>query len=332
MVLQHEKLARDRRYGTRQRDLRQARRLRLGHLVERRRDATFGGDHIGTPLEQLGRQSRRDVARHLGQGGGHLDRSRRIARDQRLHRTHGIVVALHQLPRGIARVVVVDLRQGHVVLVAVADTQTVACETDHVLGGAHDVDRERVLRLGFDRQHPALRNGGGNRLPRMFTIVDRGFVLQAPGLPLGACAAPQIELPVGEKAHAAQAGAIAAELAATVREKVHRRVDRAAGELRISRRLIDARRGNAQIGVVRNGFAHQFIELRAFEGCDPVIAQHARSGRARNPGRGDLHIRNCLRAKLVRLWRRRQCACGECRCHGNADQDRCTGTHAFSAA
>ena len=156
---------------------------------------------------------------------------------------------------------------------------------------AHRLVGERLLHARLGGEEPAFRDLRGDRLAAVVVVERGGDVL---GLRRGrarAHAPPEVELPVHEHADALQPARVAAHLAAAAREQVHLRVEQRARDLLVCRGLLDARRRDAEIGVVGERFPRQLVELRIAEGREPAVGDGARGTPLRGPLLRDLPVR-----------------------------------------
>ena len=265
----------------RQRDRRQPRRLGLADAVERGGDAPLGGDDVGPALEELGGQPGRHrvglrrAAARVTRGCG-----RRVAAEQDLQRADGLFARQLDLAQRVAVGADVDAR-------ATKTSSSLPTPTrDRVSASRTSSSLSRMVRArdlglqaGLGGQEPALGDERGDRLAR---VLEVGLRRRGVGRGRGAAvshAAPEVELPRHRERRALQARAVARHLAAAAREQVDRRIELGAGELGVEQRLLDARRADAQVGVVGDGFGDGGGQLIVVERGEPVVRARRRHPR-----------------------------------------------------
>ena len=211
----------------------------------------------------------------LGQGG------RRVASQQHLERSDRLLPCLFELPLHVPIRAGVGLGGRQILLVAGAHLEARVRQPDQLVRGPHGLPGRLELQSGFGEQEPALGHQRGNRLPRVLVVGLRAGGRGHGGRAASADARPQVELPRRREHAALQPGAVARHLAAAAGEQVHRRPELRAGKPGVQARLLDARRADAQIGVVREGVGHQGGQLRILKGRDPAVDGGPGRGRRR---------------------------------------------------
>ena len=250
LLLEDEELARNAGRRTNQRDPRQSRRFCLLDAVERCRDPPLGGDDVRATLEEIGGhpdRHRRGRGRELG---AHRDHRRGVASREHLERPQRLLVREVEVLRGVAEALQVRLREAHVVLVADPDPEAIPREAGEALRRAHRLVGERLLHARLGGEEPAFRDLRGDRSGGRTGSRVRSRRTGIRPRPRPSARAPEVELPVHEHTDALQPARVTADLPAAAGEEVHLRVERRARHLLVRRRLLDARRCDAEIRVV----------------------------------------------------------------------------------
>jgi hypothetical protein len=140
-----------------------------------------------------------------------------VTAGQRFEPAHRLLVGRFETSLRVAQRRDIGLQRGDVELVATPDAQPVLGETDELLGRRQHRGRLRLLHARFRREEPTFGDECCDRLPRVFGIELRRFVLLPGEGSACAHAAPQVELPGREEPEAGQAAAVG-HLAAAARQ------------------------------------------------------------------------------------------------------------------
>jgi hypothetical protein len=190
-------------------------------------------------------------------------------------------------------------REGDVVLVTAADALPLLGEFELAVAAAAISSAIAFCKRASVARNQLLATSAARRLACVLGVERGRVVLRRRRGALGAHAAPVIQLPVGEDADALQAARIAAQRAAAARQGVDLGVERGARRLDVARGLLDARRRDHEVRVVRERLAHHRFELRIVERGEPGVTDGAGGRGGLAPFLGDLEIRQCLRGDVL---------------------------------